>query len=716
MSGQGNGGNRKRGLDLAAARRRLAALGGRGFWQCLEELAGTPEYEEFLNHEFPHDPAKECGVPRRDVLKYMAASAALAGLSACTKLPEEKIVPYVTQPEQIIPGKPLFYATAMPAPHGGGAAIGLLVESHMGRPTKIEGNGLHPGSLGATDAIAQASVLTLYDPDRSPVTIREGRMSNWTAFLKYLESILEERKRIRGAGMRLLTESVVSPTMGAQIRELLAMYPEARWHQWEPAGRDSARGGAQLAFGKYVNTIYHLDGADVVVSLDSDFLRQGPGAVRYAREFVSRRKLTGPESKMNRLYAVESAPSNTGAMADQRLPLRASEVEGFARALAAALGVLPGSAAAPKAVPEKWLAAVAHELQNHRGASLVIAGEYQPPEVHALAHALNTALGNAGHTIEYTDPLEIEPVNQAESLRALLEEMRAGKVDLLFILDSNPVYTAPAEFEFKKHLMNVRVRVHMGLYHDETAEQCNWHVPEAHFLETWGDTRAYDGTVAFIQPLIAPIYEGKSPLELLAAVQGKAGQSAHDLVRGYWKAQRGMKDEKSFEAYWETSLHDGVAAGTALPVKPAPIVANLAGRLPAVAAAAGGAGALEAAFRPDPVIFDGRYANNGWLQELPKPFSTLTWDNAAMFSPSTAERLGISSGDVLRLTLGDRTGNAPAWVLPGQPDDQVTLHLGYGRRRSGRLGTGQGFDAYALRGAAAMWTAPGSRQAHAVRR
>jgi len=715
MTGHGSNGNSNRNgagrPDMDALRARLSARGGRPFWQSLEELADTPEYREFLENEFPHDPAKEKGVPRRDVLKYMAASAALAGLSACTKLPEEKIVPYVLPPEEIVPGKPLFYATAMP--HGG-AAAGLLVESHMGRPTKIEGNAQHPGSLGATDVFAQAAILTFYDPDRSPVVIREGRVSNWSAFLNFLNPILEDRKRNRGAGMRLLTESVISPTLGAQIRELLAAYPEARWHQWEPAGRDAAREGARLAFGRYVNTVYRLDKAEVVLALDADFVRSGPGAVRHARDFISGRRLEGPESKMNRLYVVEATPSNTGAVADHRLPLRASEVEGFARALAAALGAGAAGAALPAGVPEKWLLALVRDLREHRGTSLVIAGEYQTPAVHALAHATNAALGNAGRTVEYTDPLESEPVNQLESLRALAEEMRApGKVELLFILGPNPVYSAPGDFEFERRLINVRTRVHLGLYRDETAELCNWHIPETHFLESWSDTRAYDGTVTFIQPLIAPIYEGKSPHELLAALVGKSGQTAHDLVRNYWKEQRGAKDEKAFEAYWETSLHDGIAAGTALPAKPAPIAANFAANIPAATPAAAaaapgsGAGALEAVFRPDPTVFDGRFANNGWLQELPKPLSTLTWDNAAIFSPATASRLGISSGDTLLLKLGARQVKAPAWVLPGQTEDQVTLHLGYGRRRAGRVGSGQGFDAGAVRASSALWCAAG---------
>ena len=702
MKTEDNSGNGRRGLDLDAIRAGLAARGGRRYWRSLDELADTPEVREYVEKEFPHDPAKEGGVPRRDVLKFMAASAALAGLSACTRLPEEKIVPYVVAPEEIIPGKPLFYATAMP--HGG-AAAGVLVESHMGRPTKIEGNAQHPGSLGGTDAITQASVLTLYDPDRSPVVVREGRVSTWNTFLDFLKPVMEDRKRQRGAGTRLLTESVISPTLAAQIREFLEAFPEAKWHQWEPAGLDSVREGSRLAFGRYVNTVYHYDKAEVVVSLDADFTCSGPGSVRYAREFMSRRKIETPESKMNRLYVVEATPSNTGAIADHRLPVRASEVEQFARALAAAVGAGASGATLPAGVPEKWLLAVVRDLREHRGTSLVVAGEYQPPAVHALAHAMNAALGNAGHTVEYTDPIEAEPVNQLESLRALAEEMRDPRnVQVLFILGANPVYSAPPDFEFLQRLMNVRVRVHMGLYNDETGEQCHWHIPQAHYLESWSDARAYDGTVTFIQPLIAPIYGGKSAHELMAAILGKAGQSGHDLVRDYWRKQSGIKDDKAFETYWETSLHDGIAAGTALPTKATTIVSNLAANLPAATAAK--TGGVEVIFRPDPYIFDGRNANSGWLQELPKPFSTLTWDNAAMVSPATAARLGISSGDTLRLTLTGRHATAPACVLPGQSDDTVTLHLGYGRRRAGRVGNGQGFDAGALRRSNAMWVAP----------
>jgi molybdopterin-containing oxidoreductase family iron-sulfur binding subunit len=555
-------------------------------------------------------------------------------------------------------------------------------------------------------------MLTLYDPDRSQVVVREGRVSNWSTFVSFLTGILEDRRRIRGAGMRLLTESVTSPTLGAQIRELLAAFPEAKWHQWEPAGADAAREGARIAFGRYVNTVCRVDKADVIVSLDADFLRSGPGAVRHARDFSARRRIEGPESAMNRLYVVEAAPSNTGAMADHRLAVRASQVAGVARTLAAALGVAQAGASdggtLPAGVPAKWIEAVAHDLQKHRGTSLIIAGEYQPPIVHALAHAMNAALANAGRTVEYTDPIEAEPVYQLESLRALVDDMRAGKVDLLFILDANPVYSAPADFEFAKHLLKVQTRVHMGLYHDETAELCHWHVPESHYLESWSDARAYDGSVAIVQPLIAPIYESKAPHELLALLAGKAGQSGHDLVRNFWKAQRGGKEEKAFEAWWEMSLHDGIVAGSALPAKAAAVAASFAVAAPAGApGAAAPVTALEVVFRPDATVGDGRDANNGWLQELPKPFTTLTWDNAAQFSPATAGRLGIGNGDVLQLTLAGRQLTAPAWIVPGQPDDQVTLHLGYGRTRAGRVGTGLGFNAGALRNSAALWTAAG---------
>src|SRR6202167_6172019 len=550
-------------MDLAALRAKLAQENGKRLWQSLEELSETKEYREFLENEFPHDPAKdEQGMNRRDVLKLAAASAALAGLSACTKLPTQRIVPYVKAPEEIVAGKPLFYATSMPL---AGVAAGLLVESHMGRPTKIEGNPEHPGSLGGTDVFAQAATLGMYDPDRSQTVVLEGRISSWAAFLTAMGNE-KAAMSADGSGLRILTDTVTSPTLAAQINAILKKLPAAKWYQYEPCGRDNAREGARLAFGRPVNTVYRMDQADVIVALDADFVSSGPGHVRYAREFASRRVIEGKNANLNRLYVVESMPSSTGAVADHRKPLRAGDIEAFTRELAAASGVAgANSAAASSKVPAEWTRAIAKDLAAHRGASLVIAGEEQPPAVHALAHAMNAALGNVGKTVYYTDPLEANPVNEMESLRDLVNDINAGKVDLLIMLGgNNPVYEAPVDFDFGPALLKVKTRVHSGLYYDETAELCHWHVPAAHFLEAWGDARAFDGTASVIQPLIQPLYDGHSANEIVASLTGQSDKSGHDIVRDHWMGQRPEKD-KAYEAYWETSLHDGVLAGTAFP-------------------------------------------------------------------------------------------------------------------------------------------------------
>ncbi|MBZ5545873.1 MAG: TAT-variant-translocated molybdopterin oxidoreductase, partial [Acidobacteriia bacterium] len=686
-------------IDLASIRARAESEAGKRFWRSLEELAETPEYQAHLAHEFPHDPAKEPGaMNRRDALKLMAASAALAGLTACTKLPPEKIVPYSQQPpEEFIPGKPLFYATAMTL---GGVATGLLVESHMGRPTKVEGNPSHPGSLGAADAFAQASVLTLYDPDRSQAVVSIGRISDWSAFLVAMEQHRARLAAQKGAGLRILTETVTSPTLASQIRSLLSQFPAARWHQYEPVSRDAAREGARLAFGESVNTVYRLDQADVVVALDSDFLCSGPGSLHYARDFADRRRMPDEKAAMNRLYAVESTPSNTGAMADHRLRLHAVQIEAFARALASALGVQSVSAGRESGIPSDWIPALARDLEKHRGASIVIAGDQQTPVVHALAHAMNQLLGNVGRTVIYTDPLEAEPVIERESLRALVDDMRAGRVDTLVVLGGNPLYDAPADLQFGESFLKVGTRIHLGLYYDETANFCHWHIPETHYLESWSDARAYDGTVSIIQPLIAPLYNGRSAHELLSVLLGRPGETAHTSVKEYWRAQHPGAD---FEAFWQTSLHDGVVADSALPAKKVSLKADFAAIVSSSAPSARGQGRLEIIFRPDPTVWDGRFANNGWLQELPKPFTKLTWDNAALVSVATAQRLGLSSEEVIKLRYRGKEVSAPVWVMPGHPDEAVTLHLGYGRDRAGRVGSGIGFNAFALRHSDRPW-------------
>jgi MoCo/4Fe-4S cofactor protein with predicted Tat translocation signal len=690
-------------LDFAAIRARLAALRGREYWRSLEELAQSDEFLEFLRHEFPRRATGWLdAISRRHFLKYMGASLALAGLTACTQRPEETIVPYVRQPEEIVPGKPLFFATALLL---SGVATGVLVESHMGRPTKVEGNPEHPASLGATDVFAQAATLTLYDPDRAQVVTKNGQISTWNAFLEAIDSELDKLRSSQGAGLRVLTETVTSPTLATQLREVLDTYPAAKWHQYEPAGRDMVRAGTRLAFGEYVNVCYRFDKADVILTFDADFLLHMPGSVRYARDFIAKRRVGAGQTTMNRLYVVESTPTITGTMADHRLPLRAGLIASVARVVAQALGVKVEAVEEATHVPSDWLAVLVRDLQSHRGTSLVVAGDQQPPIVQALAHAMNQALDNVGHTVVYTDPIEPNPVDQTASLRELAQDMAAGRVDTLIILGGNPAFTAPADLNFAESLLRVRLRIYWGLYEDETAALCQWHIPATHELESWSDARAYDGTISIIQPLIAPLYAGRSAHELLAVLTGHPDRTNYEIVRNYWRSQHSGED---FEQFWRKVLHDGVMAGTALPAKSVTVdlqrqPANPPRPEPPTSEAQG----LEIIFRPDPSIWDGRFANNGWLQELPKPLTKLTWDNAALISPATAERLRLTSEELVELRYRGRVVRAPILILPGHADDAVTVHLGYGRKRGGRVCTGAGFNAYALRPSDAPWFSTG---------
>jgi molybdopterin-containing oxidoreductase family iron-sulfur binding subunit len=675
--------------------------GRRDYWRSLDDLAGAPEFREFVEREFPRqaigwnddeDPAEG----RRQFLKLMGASLALGGLAACTRQPTEHIMPYVRQPEELILGRPLFYATATTL---NGVATGVLAESHEGRPTKLEGNPEHPASMGALDAMGQAAVLQLYDPDRSQAVRFQGEIRAWGTFAGMLRDQLAQQRAKNGAGIRILTETVTSPTLAAQIRAAQKLYPGAKWHQWDPAGPHSARAAAVQAFGQPVNTYHDLSKADVIVSLGADFLASGPGSLRYARQFARRREVSEDQKTMNRLYVVESMPTPTGTKADHRLPLRAGDIEEFAWALAVALGVAQGPRQGENADVFKWIGGVARDLQNHIGASLVIAGECQPPAVHVLTHLINAKLGNAGKTVIYTDPIEAEPVNQLASLDALVKDLDAGAVDLLLILGGNPAFNTPVELGMRDRLKKAKVRVHLSLSDNETSEVCQWHIPDAHFLETWGDARAFDGTVTIQQPLIQPLYGGRSAIEVLQMFTGDPEKRGLQIVKDNWNAQHKGAD---FEAWWRRAVHDGVVAGTALPAKtPAP-------RGEGLTAHAGSRrleGKFEVIFRPDPSIYDGRFANNGWLQELPKPITKLTWDNAAIVSPATAaQRLGgAQTGDMVKLTYMGRSLRAPLFVQPGHANGSITVHLGYGRTRAGRTGTGIGFDPYGLRTAKALW-------------
>ncbi len=684
-------------LDLVAARDRIAGTKGPEYWRSLEELAGSPDFQEMLHREFPKGASEWLdAVSRRGFLKLMGASLAMAGMTACTKQPLEPIVPYVRQPEEVVPGRPLFFATAFTV---GGYASPILVESHLYRPTKIEGNDQHPASLGGTDIFSQASILGMYDPDRSQTLTYLGDVRTWSDLVNALRGPLSVQKSLQGAGIRILTPTISSPTLAGQLQSFLKLYPQAKWHVYEPANRDNVLEGAKLAFGQPVETQYKLENADVVVSLDADFLYAGfPGFTRYAHDFAKRRN---PDSGvMNRLYVVESTPSSTGAKADHRLPVRAVEIESFARNLAAALGASP-SAGTAGGEQEKFAAAILKELQSHRGASVVIAGDHQSPVVHALVHTINQMLGNIGHTVFYTDPVDANPVNQTESLKDLVADMRAAKVDVLIIMGGNPAYDAPADLGFADALKSpsIPLRVHLGLYQNETAELCQWHVNEAHYLEAWGDARTYDGTVSIVQPLIAPLYDGKSAHELVAVLSGQPQANGHEIVQAYWKTQHTGTD---FDMFWRKSLHDGWIEGTTFAPKQ---VTMKTAAIPSRSAADDKA--IEINFRRDPSIYDGRFSNNGWLQELPKPMNKLTWDNPVLMGPAMAERMGIKTEDLVDLELNGKRVTAPVWVQVGHPDNSVTVFLGYGRRRAGRVGTGAGFDMYQLRFSATPWFTSG---------
>jgi molybdopterin-containing oxidoreductase family iron-sulfur binding subunit len=672
-------------MDLASAQARLESSKGRNYWRSLEELAGTAGFEEMLHREFPRQASEWDGGDegRRNFLKLMGASLALGGLSACTKQPTELIYPYVNAPETQIPGKPLFYATAFTQ---SGVSTGVLMESHAGRPTKVEGNPQHPASMGATNVVTQASVLNLYDPDRSQTVTFLGEVRTYASFLTAMRQILDEQSVKKGAGIRLLTETSGSPTLSAQVKAAVAAFPAMKWVQWEPIGNQGSRVGLKMAFGQYLNAVYKFDAADVVVSLDSDFLCSGPASARYARDFAAKRRVRGEEISMNRFYAIETTPQTTGTKADHRVAVKPSEFEGVVRALASALGVNAGSGSAAGV---KWLPAMVKELQAHKGSSIVIAGDEQAPEIHALAAAINSALGNIGKTVVYTEPVETDPVDQLAQIKELAADLDAGSVDLLLIVGGNPAYNAPADLDLKNKISKAKVRARIGLYEDETADLCQWHVGEAHPLEYWSDGRAYDGTITIAQPLIAPLYDGKSPHEILAIFTETPVKPSYEWVREYWEKQKPAGD---FETWWRKSVHDGLVAGSAFAPKTV-----TAASVPPPSSRPASSDGYEVSFHADPYIYDGRYANNGWLQELPRPLSRLTWDNMVAVSEATAKKLGVVTEDVVELNQNGHAVWGAIWIYPGQPDDSIALSLGFGRTKSGRAGNGAGFDAYRLR-------------------
>ena len=674
-------------VDLTKLRENLAAGRGPQFWRTLEEAAESEDLKEYVEQEFPGLSGQiPQGVDRRNLLKVMGASLAMAGAAACTKLPKESIVPYVRQPENIIPGEPMFYATAFTT---NGYARGVLVESHMNRPTKVEGNPDHPASLGSTTIFEQASLLNLYDPDRSETVLFKGGLSTWGQFTGALSLEAQSIGARKGEGLAILTATTTSPTLISQMDAVLAQWPSAKWYTHEPSLNPAVAAAAKKIAGRSAFVSYDLSQADVILSLESDFLTVGPAALKYARQFSAKRAVDNGQTPV-RYYAVESSPSVGGSLADHRFPVKSAAIAPIAYQLAKALGV-----AAPEVTgtAPAWLSKVAEDLSKNKGHCVVIPGEYQPESVHLAAYAINAALGNVGTTVQVLE----STIPDTHTIEELTADLNGGHVEILLILDSNPVYSAPASLDFESALRKARLTVKLGPYFDETSRWSHWHVPALHYLESWSDARAFDGTATILQPLVEPLYKGKSAHEMLSVLLGKPDAAPHDLVKAHWQGVT----PNGFDAFWKTSLHNGVVAGTAASV--------LAGNVPSLPALASPeASEWEVSFKPDPTVGDGSFANNGWLQELPKPQTKTTWDNLVLVRPSDAEKLGVHNGDLLKVTVKDKSVTAPVWITPNQAQGSVALFFGYGRTASGRVGNKIGYSAYAIQDAASPFIAAGS--------
>ena len=667
------------------------------------------------------------GFTRRGFLQLLGASAAIATLQGC-KPPREKLVPYVQQPEGVKPSIPVPYATAA---SDGGHAVGLVATTWEGRPTKIEGNKEHPASLGGTDAIRQAFILDLYDPARLRGFTRGQRALAWPTVIQELSALARAHDRDGGARLRFLVEPTSSPTLADLRDRIQRRFPRARFVTWSPVGAFSQRSGTALAFGRPLEPMLRLAPADVVLALDADLLGREGEPLRQAREFASRRE----GGHMNRLYVAEAASTITGWMADHRLRMRSAEVLPFARGVAAELATRHGlsalgplGAAPPAGAPQKAIAAIAKDLAAARGKALVVAGERQPPALHALAAAMNEALGAVGTTVDYRAPVLLDAQDGPDALRALEGELAAGKVDALVVTAWNPLYTAPADLELAKAFPKVKDSIVLALRDDQTVRAATWKLAATHPLESWGDLRSRDGTVSIVQPLISPLYESATEIDLLAAFVELADQGTWRIVREGWRRRTGAGPEPRptagsaaasnpvdsnrtrpldpFELRWEGWLAAGVVPSTAAPPERATVdAARVAEALRAAPAPQGG---VEVVFVPDYKLRDGRYLENAWLEELPDPITKLTWDNAAHLSPATANRLGVDDGELVEISRAGRSVVAPALVVPGHADEAVTLALGYGQLVAGPVGLGVGFDAYPLRTSEAPWFAGGA--------
>jgi MoCo/4Fe-4S cofactor protein with predicted Tat translocation signal len=692
-------------------------LNGKNYWRSLGQLSDTPEFRGWLEREFPQGAAELQGgdVSRRNFLKLMGASTALAGLglSACRR-PEMHLVPFTRGVEWSIPGKPLFFTTSRPTRNG---YAPVVATTHDGRPTKIEGNPLHPDSHGATDIFAQSSILDLYDPDRAKV-FRNGAVSDAAAFEKAIDELL--KKAGDGSGLAFLLESDSSPTRERLRLEIEKKFPKVTWAVYEPLSLELAEQAAAAAFGGGVTAIPQIDKAEVILSLDSDFL--GPeGDVPTTRAFTSRRKVEGPDSKMNRLYVVENRYTITGGIADHRMRIPASQIGAFALALASEIAATANDAPLVGLVKAMggpavkfnadWIKYSAEDLLANKGKSLVLVGTQQPAAVQALVAAINAALGNIGKTVTGRKTIG----KPAKSIAALAQEISGKKIKTLFIVGGNPVYNAPADLNWAELQKSVESVVRLGYYEDETSALAGWNAPLTHYLETWGDGRAFDGSYVSVQPMILPLFGAWSELDLLAKVAGQPKPEGPELIQETFKAIAAPKD---FIVAWAKFLHDGFLSGSAAKPEALKFNAGAAAKFVQGAAVAPAAAedTFEVVFTACSKIDDGRFNNNGWLQEIPDPITKVTWDNAALVSPATAEKLGIGTDHLgiennalIEISTEKGKIEIAAIIAPGHADGSISVALGYGRTVTGRVGKEAGVDVYPLRTTAQPYFVTGAQ-------
>ncbi len=680
-------------------------------WRSLEEKSGSPDFTEFLQAEFPAIASElSDSVSRRSFLKLMGASASLAGLAAC-RMPREEIVPYVKAPEEVIPGNPRYFATTLPI---AGAAYGVVVESHDGRPLKIEGNRFHPASLGGASGRTLASILDLYDPQRSKVVIEKGKKRTWNDFSQAWRGWIEEFGKSRGKGLAFLSEALASPSVVRMANRIRKRFPRADWVNYEPISSEQVSEGLRAITGTDLQPIYRFDRTDVVLSIDSDFLNSETNSIRYAKDFSHKRRVRSTSAKMNRLYVLESYHSLTGGMADHRLPVPSSEMVHALAALWQMLKTLglslpslprPLAKLSTETCDRKWLAALGRDLISNRGKALVVAGEKQPPVVHAMVHLINHHLRSVGKTVVYRR-IDSTYHSSLEQFQKLVAKMDEGRISTLIVLGGNPVFNAPSDFKFRQALSKVQQTVHFTTAPNETSQACAWQLPKSHFLESWGDAQAVDGTISLVQPLIRPLFDSRDEIEMFGLLATDQQRPGHDWLVESWQKHPRLR---THFGQWKKILHDGILKNSAGPwVKPKFQQQGLVRltRSPWKPMTTPSAKALELVLTASDSLYDGRYANNSWLAETPDPVTKLTWDNAAVISPQTAKALSVKNEDWIELKAGKETLKVPVWILPGHALNSITLALGYGRKNAGKVGTGIGFNAYHLRHSSEMYVIP----------